>query len=253
VTLSSNDRNIKAVLLVGGLGTRLRPVIRSAPKSLAPIGDRSFLELLVWQLANQRIRRLVMCTGYLADCIEGEFGNGQRFGVEIEYSREPEALGTAGAIKFAQRYLEGLPYFLALNGDSFLDIDLNHLIETHQIHDGLATIAAVSVDDASCYGTVFTDPQDRIVEFCEKTGKNSPGVINGGVYVFSSAIFRHIPNGFVSLERDVFPQILDEGVYALRHDGTFIDIGTPADYSRAQQLFERGELGSSLKTQRRNC
>jgi NDP-sugar pyrophosphorylase family protein len=218
---------------------------------MAPIGNCSFLELLVRQLANQRIRHLVMCTGYLADCIEREFGNGKHFDVGIEYSREWEALGTAGAIKFARPYLEGLPYFLVLNGDSFLDIDLNHLIETHRLHDGLATIATVSVDDASCYGTVFTDSQDRVVAFSEKTGKNSPGVINGGVYVFSSAIFGHIPNGSVSLERDVFPQILDEGVYALRQDGTFIDIGTPADYSRAQQLFERGELGSSPGVQRR--
>jgi D-glycero-alpha-D-manno-heptose 1-phosphate guanylyltransferase len=248
VPLSSNAGRVKAVLLVGGLGTRLRSVVQSTPKSLAPIGNGSFLELLVRQLASQGIQHLIMCTGYLADCIERKFGDGKHFEVEIEYSREPEALGTAGAIKLAQRYLEGLPYFLVLNGDSFLDINLNHLIETHQRHDGLATIAAVSVGDAGCYGTVFADPQDRIVEFCEKTGQNSPGVINGGVYVFSPAIFEHIPNGPVSLERDVFPKILDKGVYVLRHEGTFIDIGTPADYSRAQQLFDRGELAASPKT-----
>ena len=235
---STNSVDIKAVLLVGGLGTRLRSVIQSAPKSLAPIGEHSFLELLVRQLASQNIRRLIMCTGYLADQIEHEFSDGDPFDVQIEYSREPEPLGTAGAIRFAKRYLQGQPYFLVLNGDSFLDIDFNRLIEAHRLHNGLATIAAISVDNASRYGTVRTDSQNRVVEFCEKTGRSSPGLINGGVYVFNSAMLDHIPSGPVSLERDVFPKVLSQGVYVMKQQGTFIDIGTPADYSRAQQLFE---------------
>jgi D-glycero-alpha-D-manno-heptose 1-phosphate guanylyltransferase len=115
----------KAVLLVGGLGTRLRTVIPSTPKPLAPVGNRPFLELLIQQLGSQGIRSLIMCTGYLADQIEDEFGDGSGLGVTIEYSKEPEVLGTAGAVKFAEKFLQGVPDFLVMNGDSFLELDLN--------------------------------------------------------------------------------------------------------------------------------
>src|SRR5271154_3246957 len=110
----------KAVLLVGGLGTRLRTVVPSGPKPLAPVGDRPFLELLIQQLAGQGIRNLILCTGYLADQIEREFGDGKSLGVAIEYSKEPHALGTGGALKFAERFLQGVSDFLVMNGDSFL-------------------------------------------------------------------------------------------------------------------------------------
>lgn len=235
--MSSTDT--KAVLLVGGLGTRLRPVVPSAPKPLARIGERPFLQLLIRQLASQGLRRLVMCTGYLGDQIEREFGDGTEFDVRIEYSREPQALGTGGAIKFAQRYLASLPYFLVTNGDSFLDIDFNRLIQVHCSRQALATIAVLPVTNSGRYGTVRIDPDNRVLEFCEKTGQDSPGLINGGVYVFSSAILDHIPNGQVSLEKDVFPQILRHGVYSLKQEGMFIDIGTPADYAHAQLLLDR--------------
>ena len=117
--------NVKAILLVGGLGTRLRPVVPSRPKALAPIGEKSFLELVVRQLGTQGIRHLVMCTGYLGEQIEGEFGDGRIWDVQIEYSREQTPLGTAGAIKLAQRYLSGVPEFLVLNGDSFLETNFH--------------------------------------------------------------------------------------------------------------------------------
>ncbi len=229
----------KAVLLVGGLGTRLRAVVPSAPKPLAPVGNRPFLELLIRQLGSQGIRRLIMCTGYLADQIEGEFGDGSDLGVTIEYSKEPEALGTAGAVKFAERFLRGVPDFLVMNGDSFLELDLNHLIHLHRKRGGLATMAVVSVENAGRYGTVHVDSDNKVTEFCEKTGSDSPGLINAGVYVFSPAILELIPAGPVSLEKDVFPRLLDQGVYAAIEQGVFIDIGTPADYARAQELSDR--------------
>lgn len=238
--VNSGDTALKALLLVGGLGTRLRPVVHSAPKSLAPIGERPFLELLIRQLAGQGIRRLVLCTGYLADQIETALGDGSEFDVTIEYSREPRALGTAGAVKFAQSLLDHLPLFLVMNGDSFLRIDFRQLIEAHLRHGGFATLAVVSVNNASRYGTVRLNSEDRILEFCEKTGKDSPGLVNAGVYVFSPKILDHIPSGPASLEKEVFPNILSHGVYAMEQEGTFIDIGTPADYEHAQALFEHG-------------
>ncbi len=118
----------KAVLLVGGLGTRLRSLVSSAPKALAPMGDRPFLELLIRQLQEQGIRQLVMCTGYLADQIEAEFGDGRDLGVAIEYSKETQPLGTAGAVKLAQPHLQSVSEFLVMNGDSFLEIDFSQLV-----------------------------------------------------------------------------------------------------------------------------
>jgi D-glycero-alpha-D-manno-heptose 1-phosphate guanylyltransferase len=229
----------KAVLLVGGLGTRLRTVVPSAPKAMAPVGDRPFLELLIRQLASQGIRNLVLCTGYLADQIENEFGDGSDLGVAIEYSKEPQPLGTGGALKFAEKFLHGAPDFVVMNGDSFVELDLCRLLQFHRGHGEVATMAVVAVENAGRYGTVQVDSNNRITEFVEKTGSDTPGLINAGVYIFSPAILECVPDGPVSLEKDVFPRLLDRGVYAVREQGVFIDIGTPADYAKAQQLFDR--------------
>jgi D-glycero-alpha-D-manno-heptose 1-phosphate guanylyltransferase len=227
---------MKAVLLVGGLGTRLRSVVPSTPKPLAAVGGRSFLELLVRQLRNQGITNLVMCTGYLGEQVQNEFGNGGSRGVSIEYSQELAPLGTAGALKLAQAYLRSVPEFLVMNGDSFLEIDLDQMTRFHR---GLASMAVLQVDNAARYGTVKMEAEGRVTGFSEKTASEGPGVVNGGVYVFNPAVLEYIPEGPASLERDVFPQILHRGVYALKHQGMFIDIGTPEDYARAQELHGR--------------
>jgi D-glycero-alpha-D-manno-heptose 1-phosphate guanylyltransferase len=234
----SGMKNIKAILLVGGLGTRLRSVIASKPKVLASIGNRSFLELLVRQLSSQGIRQMVMCTGYLAEQIESQFGDGSKWNVSFEYSKEGTPLGTAGAVNLARSYVEHCSEFLVLNGDSFLEINYETLISFHrrQSH-AVATIAVTRVLDASRYGTVNIDSASRINGFAEKTGNTAPGLINGGVYVFNRAIWKYIPDGASSLEREVFPRLIDAGVYACEQRGMFIDIGTPADYSRAQELL----------------
>ena len=225
-----------ALLLVGGMGTRLRSVVPSTPKPLASVGSQSFLDILVRQLGAQGIGRVVMCTGYLADQIEGEFGNGRRLNIEIEYSKEMSPLGTAGAIKLAQSHLKDAADFLVMNGDSFLEIDLRRFARFHREHDGLATMDVVGVDDASRYGTVEVDARGRVTGFLEKAGSDRPGLVNGGVYLFNRQVLELIPDGPASLEKDVFPRLLSQGVYALEQRGMFIDIGTPEDYARAQQL-----------------
>jgi D-glycero-alpha-D-manno-heptose 1-phosphate guanylyltransferase len=230
---------MKAVLLVGGLGTRLRPAVPSLPKALASVGDRPFLELLVRQLRGQGISHLVMCTGYLGEQVESVFQDGSGLGVTIEYSKEVVPLGTGGALKLAQHYLQQESEFLLLNGDSFLEIDFNELIGVHRKHDGLATIAVVPIEDASRYGTVQVRADARVVSFTEKSGKTAPGIINAGVYVLGSAVLAQIPEGPTSLERDVFPQIMERGVYAVEQNGLFIDIGTPDDYARARGMCDR--------------
>jgi D-glycero-alpha-D-manno-heptose 1-phosphate guanylyltransferase len=231
-------RDAKAVLLVGGLGTRLRSVVPSAPKVLASVGNKSFLELLIGQLRLQGIHRLVMCTGYLADQLESELGSGQSWDVAIEYSREDQPLGTAGAVKLAERYLKDESEFLVMNGDSFLEIDFHKFMDFHRSHDAIATIAAFKVENTNRYGTVNVDANGRVLGFAEKTGRSVPGLVNGGVYVFKQSVLQCISEQPSSLEKDIFPRLVDQGVYAQEQHGMFIDIGTPEDYARAQGLCD---------------
>jgi NDP-sugar pyrophosphorylase family protein len=230
--------DIPAVVLAGGLGTRLRQVLPSIPKPLAKVGHKPFLQFLIQQLVNQGIRNIVVCTGYLADQIERELGNGTDWGATIEYSREDTPLGTAGALKLAGRLLANYPYFLAMNGDSFLEADFGRLVRFHRAHAGVASIAVYPVDDVGRYGAVEADSRGMATGFAHRSGQSGPGLINAGLYVFNSDILRHIPEGPASLEQDVFPRILEQAAYVLEHRGMFIDIGVPEDYERAQTLSD---------------
>jgi NDP-sugar pyrophosphorylase family protein len=202
------------------------------------LGDISFLELLVLQLRSQGLRNLVMCTGFEGEQIRKEFGDGGKWNVTIAYSEEAIPLGTAGAIKLAEPFLLQAPQFLVMNGDSFLELDVQQLIRFHTHYGGLATIAVHRVPDTARYGTVQIDAQNKIMCFREKMGMSDPGLINGGVYVFQREVLKHFPDGPSSLEKDVLPVLLEQRIFALEQNGIFIDIGTPDDYARAQDLYE---------------
>lgn len=131
------------------------------------------------------------------------------------------------------------PEFLLLNGDSFLEIDFAELVGSHRSHGSLATMAVVPVENASRYGTVRMGAESRVLGFAEKTGQNAPGIINAGVYVFDSSILPQISEGPTSLERDVLPRLLEQGVYGVEQRGIFIDIGVPEDYARAMEMCDR--------------
>jgi NDP-sugar pyrophosphorylase family protein len=245
--LSYFSEDMKAVLLVGGMGTRLRSVVSSIPKPLASVGDRPFLELLVRQLRYQGIRRLVLCTGYLAHEIENELGDGRTWDVTIEYSKEPHPLGTAGAVKFSEPLLRDVSDFLVMNGDSFVEIDFRQLIHFHRKSGGIASMAVFQMKNEMRYGTVQVTAEGRVTGFAEKIDGDPTGFVNAGIYVFNRRIFEHIPEGHGSLERDIFPKLLDHGLYASEQHGVFIDIGTPEDYVRAQQVYERLYEAASRK------
>ena len=250
-TENHRENGLCAVLLVGGFGTRLRAVVPSAPKPLATVGNKSFLELLVNQLRHQGIRRLVMCTGYLADQIEQHFGDGRNWDVTIKYSRELEPLGTAGAVMLARKHIGDRQDFLVMNGDSFIEVDFSQLASFHKNHDGPVSMVVRQVENAGRYGTVQVGGGGRVARFAEKTGIESTGLVNAGVYIFRQAIFEYLPNGPGSLEKEVFPKLLTRGIYALEQNGMFIDIGTPEDYQRAQQLSVRLNEAASSATARR--
>src|SRR6267143_1410800 len=191
----------KVALLVGGKGTRLSSVISSLPKPMAAVGDRPFLELLVRQLRYQGIHNLVMCTGHLSHEIENELGDGHIWDVAIQYSKEPHPLGTAGAVKFAEPLLRGVPDFLVMNGDSFMEIDFPQLIRFHRESGGIASMAVLRMENEKRYGAIQMDAAGRLNGFAEKIGSDSGGLVNAGVYVFNRQIFELIPEGPASLEK----------------------------------------------------
>lgn len=237
--------DIPVALLVGGKGTRLQSVLSSTPKPLASLGNGSFLELLVEQLKCQGFRRFVMCTGHLAEQIEDYFGDGTRWDVEIRYSTEKTALGTAGALGLAASHLRGSSDFLVLNGDSFLDMDFNRFLEHHRRCGGIATIAVRQVPDASRYGAVEMDSSHKLIRFAEKTTTEASGLINGGVYLMRREVLDFLTDQPCSLERDIFPRLLEHGIFGLEQSGVFIDIGIPEDYERAQRMS--GELRAAAR------
>lgn len=238
IRADSHSINVPVLLLVGGMGTRLRSVLFDKPKPLALIGDISFLELLIMQLRAQGLKHLVLCTGFQAGQIRETIGVGQQWNVAIDYSEEATPLGTAGAIKLAGRFVLEVPEFIVMNGDSFLELDFGQLVRFHREHGGLATIAVRRVPDAARYGTVKIDQENHVMRFSEKMGAREAGIINGGVYLFNRDILQHIPDGPCSLEKEVLPGLLSHGVFALEQNGMFIDIGTPEDYARAQALYQ---------------
>ena len=231
---------MQAVILAGGLGMRLREVVAERPKAMAAVAGKPFLAYLIEQLRAQGLSDVVLCVGHLGDQIRDHFGDGSRWGVSIRYAVEQELLGTAGALKNAEPFIDGT--FLVLNGDSYLDDDLRQVVAFHErrrtIPQMVGTVATVTVDDAAAYGALELGPRLRIAGFAEK-GASGWGWINAGVYALEPQVLEVIPAGRpVSLERETFPRLLEQGyyLYACPMEGFFVDIGTPQGY-RAFQSY----------------
>ena len=226
---------MKALILVGGLGTRLRSVIQNIPKPMAPVGGRPFLEYQIRWLIKYGFTDIVLCIGYLGDYIKNYFGDGSRLGVKIEYSYEKELLGTAGAIKNAENLIPKGEPFLVLNGDSYAKIDFNKLIEFHNNKKSKFTIGVTKAKDMARYGGVEINNEGKVIYFAEKAGKGK--YINGGVYLFEPELLGYIPkNKRVSLETEIFQVLVKKGLLnAHVWDGYFIDMGVPESYSQLQQ------------------
>ncbi len=233
---------MQAVLLTGGLGTRLRSVINDRPKPLAPVAGRPFLEYVVRELAASGIRELVFAVGYRGEMIQEAFGDGSRLGVRISYAFEETLLGTGGAVRNAAPFLTD-PYFFVLNGDTFYRMDYGALSRLRGERDLDLALVLRRVEDISRYGEAVLE-DGRLARFNEKTGERRPGTINGGVYLMSRALLDEIPPGKVSLEQDLIPAWMREGrrMGGMVSDGYFIDIGVPEDYFRFQEDVEKGAV-----------
>jgi mannose-1-phosphate guanylyltransferase len=235
---------VQAIVLVGGEGTRLRPLTETVPKPALTLVDRPFLAYMIEWLAGHGVSEVVLACGFLPDVLkEALAGEEERAGVRITYVVEPERRGTAGAIRFAADELgERLEdRFLALNGDVLTDLNLSVLLGAHERLGAGATIALHPVEDSSAFGLVHTGAKGAVLEFLEKTGEAVPGEINAGMYVLERPVLDLIPPGEeVSIERDVFPRLVGEGLHGLRLDGYWMDIGTPERYLQASwDILER--------------
>ncbi len=225
---------MQALILVGGHGTRLRPVTLTLPKPVIPLVDRPFIRYMIDWLARHGVDDIVMACGFLPDGIRAVLGDGIPGGPRLRYVEEPEPRGTAGAIKFAADLLDDR--FLALNGDVLTDLDLTALIRQHDSSGARATLALYPVQDPTGYGLVRRDPDGEIREFLEKpeAGEIDTDEINAGAYVLEKEVLDLVPEGQdVSIEREVFPKLVGHGLYSQRLEGYWMDIGTPERYLEA--------------------
>ncbi len=227
------------VILCGGLGKRLRSVDADTPKVMVAFEERPFLDIVMERMAEQGLERFILCTGYKAQWIEEYYRRNQRHFV-VDFSREEEPLGTGGAVKNAQPIIESDPFFV-LNGDCFCDVDFAQFLAFHQSKDGIASMVAAHMQDSRDYGSLTITDDDRIIAFEEKQDKGA-AAINAGRYCFSQEIFARMPERTkFSLEYDVFPALIDEGLYGFHTTGDFFDIGTPERYQRAMEYFKNGK------------
>lgn len=229
--------SIDAIILVGGLGSRLRSVVRDVPKPMAPVKGRPFLDLLLEQLGGfSAVRRVILAAGYKAEIVRSHYQGAKGFHFDIDLSIENEPIGTGGAIGKALWMTAG-PYVLVMNGDSYVEFDLQLLVRRHIENEASVTIVVVEVADTSRFGSVSIDADtQKVTGFREKTPAGGPGWVNAGCYLLSRAAFSGLSEGVASFERDILPRYLDS-TYALMSMGKFIDIGVPEAYAKAAEFM----------------
>ena len=228
---------MRAVVLVGGFGTRLRPLTLTTPKQMLPLGHRPMIEWVVGHLADHGVDEAILSLGYKPDAFIEAFPDDRCNGVHITYAVEPEPLDTAGAIRFAALEAGVDDTFIVVNGDVLTDLDIDALVRFHRASGAEGTIHLTPVEDPSMFGVVPTDDDGRVVAFIEKPARDEAPTnqINGGTYVFEPSVLDRIAGDRrVSIEREVFPVMADEGrLYALATDDYWLDTGTPEQYLKA--------------------
>ncbi len=231
---------MKAIILAGGVGTRLRPLSCTRPKLLFPLLNKPLLDHTLERLAETGVNGVTLAVKFMADVFMRRYGESTN-GMKISYSREKIPMWTGGAIKYAEELIGHNDQFLVLNGDIFTTIDYTELVRKHRENEAVATIALYRVEDPSRYGTVKLTKENKITQFVEKAplGKAPSNLINAGVYVLDPEIFSYIPAGRpVSIEREVFPKLAQQGkLFGHAFKDVWIDIGKPEDYLKANKVM----------------
>ncbi len=222
---------MQALILAGGEGTRLRPLTTTVPKPVVPLVDRPFIQFMLDWLIGHGVDDIVMSCGHMASGVRNVLGDGTAFGIQLRYVEEPQPLGTGGALKYAEPLLEDR--FLMLNGDVLTDMDLTAQIAQHERTGARATLALTPVEDPSAYGLVRIGDGGEVQEFVEKPSPDQIDThnISAGAYVLERSVLELLEaEQPASIERDVFPRLVGEGLYGFVADGYWLDIGTPARY-----------------------
>ncbi len=225
---------MQAVILVGGEGTRLRPLTSTVPKPVVPLVDRPLIAHMLEWLRRHGVDDVVLSCGFLATSVRNVLGDGSRWGLRLRYVEEPEPRGTAGALKYAEDLLA--ERFLMLNGDVLTDLDLTAQIAQHEATGATGTLGLVGVPDPSAYGLVHLDDERRVTEFVEKPPADvvDTNLISAGAYVLERSVLDLVPpDRPVSIEREVWPRLVGAGLYAVPHDAYWADVGTPERYLQA--------------------
>jgi len=233
--------DVTALILAGGLGTRLRTVVSDRSKTVATVAGRPFIAYLLDQLIAVGVRHVVLCTGYLGASVRRRFG--ERYGpARIEYSHEPAPLGTAGALRLALPLCRS-DVALIMNGDTYCEADLREMWRAHRLSGADGTILLSETLDTRRYGRVEVDDEGYVAAFEEKIPHARRGWVNAGVYLLSTKLLMAIrPFTESSLERDMLPAWAARGLRAHRTRGRFLDIGTPESYERAEQFFRKVQI-----------
>ncbi|MDD4957513.1 MAG: sugar phosphate nucleotidyltransferase [Candidatus Omnitrophica bacterium] len=227
---------MKALILAGGKGTRLAPFTATVPKPLFPLGDRTILEIVVGQLKRAGVKDMVFAVGYLAELVEAYFGNGRKFGVKISYARETRPLGTAGPIKALKGERSD---FLVMNGDVLADMDFGDLIKAHKKSGSIATICCYRKKQRSSLGMIEHDRDGYLTDYHEKPEYTH--IVSTGIYCFSPEALKFIKKGEHLDLPELMIRLKDKGmkVKVFMMNGDWFDIGTPEDYSRALDFWEK--------------
>ncbi len=259
---------MQAVILVGGEGTRLRPLTSTVPKPVVPLVDRPFISYMLEWLCAHGIDDVIMSCGFLATSVRNVLGDGSAYGVRLRFVEEPDPRGTAGALKFAESMLD--ERFLMLNGDVLTDIDISEQIAQHERTGATATLALVPVDDPSAYGLVHLEDDRSVRDFVEKpssdrieggaagrrpasrggrasvSGKYT-NLISAGAYVLEREVLELVPPGRnVSIEREVWPRLIGAGLYGFPSESYWLDIGTPARYLQGTFDILEGNVSTAV-------
>jgi len=241
---------VQAVILVGGEGTRLRPLTLTAPKQMLPIMGVPMLEGVLGQLKAHGVDEAVLSLGYLPDRFLQAYPDGECAGVALHYAVEPEPLDTAGAVRFAAQELDVHSTFVVVNGDVLTDLDLSAMLAFHASHGAEGTIALHPVNDPSRFGVVPTDEEGRVLAFVEKPplGEAPTNLINAGTYILEPSVLERIPLGQrVSIERETFQDMVAErALFALPDESYWLDTGTPEAYLQAHADILNGSRRPSF-------
>lgn len=233
--MGASARRMQAIVLAGGLGTRLRSVLPDLPKPMALVAGRPFLAHVLDGLVQAGFERAVLAVGYRHEAIRGYFGEHYR-GLALHYSVEDSPLGTGGAIRLAARQISADPFFV-LNGDTWLELDYQAMLAAHEAAGARLSVAVCTVPDVARYGAL--ELEDGVIRGFLEKGGSGPGPINAGSYLMAAELLETIPPGRpFSFEQELLvPRVRELRPLAFRTDGRFIDIGIPEDYARAQGLF----------------